>query len=215
MQMTEQGKKIQILIADDHMLIIDGITPFLKESSDIELTGFANDGKELLQILRHTPTDVVLLDLNMPIMDGFETIKFIRKENTKIKIIILSSYDEGHMIEKAKANGANGYLLKNSDKETILQTIRLVAAGQSCFPYRIVHHTSEFDMNDNFKTKYGFSARETEILNLIGQQQTNQQIADKLFLSVYTVETHRKHIMKKSGVKSPAGLMKFILENNL
>jgi DNA-binding CsgD family transcriptional regulator len=91
----------------------------------------------------------------------------------------------------------------------------LVAAGQACFPYRKIHKVNEYDINDGFRKKYGFSMRESEILHLIREQHTNDQIAAKLFISIYTVETHRKNIMKKSGVKSPSGLMKFILENNL
>lgn len=132
-----------------------------------------------------------------------------------MKIIVLSTYNDEHLIEKAKKLGANGYLLKTTNKDELLQTIRLVYKGQACFPYRKPAYRSEFDENDSFLKQLNLTKRELEILVLLKKNYTNQQIADQLFLSIYTVETHRKNIMHKLGLKSPGSLIKFIVEMNI
>jgi DNA-binding NarL/FixJ family response regulator len=205
---------IKIIIADDHLLFIDGLVSLLKEEPGISIENIANDGKELLYLLEKQQPDVALLDINMPGMNGLDTLRYIKQSWPLINVIMLSTYNEPHLIEKAKQNGANGYLLKNCNKEELLQTIRLVFNGQTSFPYQKPAKQA-LDENDHFFRQFSLSKREIEIIHLIKEQFTNQQIADKLFLSIYTVETHRKNIMQKLQLKSPASLMKFILENGL
>jgi DNA-binding NarL/FixJ family response regulator len=207
--------KIKLVIADDHMLFIDGLKLLLGEETDMELINVANDGKELLEIIPRQLPDVVLLDINMPKINGLDAIRYIKQSYPAIMIIMLSTYNEDHLIDKAKQNGANGYLLKNSGKEELLLTIRLVAGGQACFPYLSPKIDNEFTAGDSFLKRFNFTRRESEILQFIKTGYTNQQIADKLFLSIYTVETHRKNIMQKLSLPNPAALMKFIIENNL
>jgi len=206
---------ITLVIADDHDLFINGLELLLKDESWVQVVGIANNGRALLSILPDDVPDIVLLDLNMPGMDGLTTIQYLRQSFPRVKVIILSTYSEGHLIEKARELGANGYLLKNSNKEELFQVIQLVYAGHDCFPHRQPRNASGFDHEDHFLKRMNITARERDIIALIKDNLTNQQIADKLVLSIYTVETHRKNIMQKLGLKTPAALMKFIIEHNL
>ena len=206
---------IKIIIADDHTLFINGLQLLLHDQDWIEVIDIAHDGKELLNILPKTQPDLILLDINMPVLNGLDTARYIKQSFPFIKLIMLSTYNEEHLIDKAKQTGVNGYLLKNSSKDELLQTIRLVMNNQTSFPYLQPKEENIFDKQDNFLKQFNLTKRETEIILLLKDNFTNQQIADKLFLSIYTVETHRKNIMQKLGLKSPAALMKFIIENNL
>jgi len=208
-------KKIKIIIADDHSLFINGLQLLLKEESWIEITDIANDGKELLDILHNNQPDLILLDLNMPTMNGLEASRRIKQNYPNIKLIILSTYNEEHLVEKAKQIGINGYLLKNCNREELLHAMSLVINNQSSFPYFAPKENNLFDRDDNFLKQFNLTKRELGIMDLIKNGFTNQQIADKLFLSIYTIETHRKNIMHKLDLNTPAALMKFIIENNL
>ena len=208
-------EKINIIIADDHVLFIDGLRALLKDEAGIAIIDIANDGKELLDIIKLQPVSLVLLDIKMPKLNGLEAIRYIRQSNRHIKIIILSSYNDDHLVIKAKEYGANGYLLKDCSKEDLLQTIRLVNSGQSCFPYLPPDNTPAFDGKDSFLQHWKLTERELEILQLIGKNYTNQQIGDQLGLTKFTIDTHRKNINQKLGINNPAGLMKFIVENGL
>lgn len=210
----EQGK-IKLIIADDHLLFIDGLRSLLKNEERILIVDVANDGKELLSLLQGQMPDIILMDINMPKLNGLDATKLIKQNYPIIRIIILSTYNEDHLIEKSKEYGANGYLLKNCTKAELLQSIYLVSEGHSCFPYRSPTPSNEFDSSDSFLKSYDLTKRELEIIRLIKFDYTNQQIAEKLFLSIYTVETHRKNIMHKLGLKHPLTLIKFILKNNL
>jgi DNA-binding NarL/FixJ family response regulator len=209
------SKIIQLIIADDHTLFIDGLKLLLKDEQDMHVTAVVNDGKELLNILPTHNTNIVLLDINMPNLNGLDAARYIKQSNPTLKIIMLSTYNDEHLIEKAKTLGANGYLLKTTSKEELLETIRLVDSGQSCFPYRQPKSENFFTDHDHFLKQFNLTKREVEILKMIREENTNQQIADKLFLSIYTVETHRKNIMQKLNLKSPVSLHKFISENNI
>ena len=208
-------KTIRLIIADDHILFIDGLKLLIKDEPDMNLVETAFDGKELLGILPTHRADIILMDVNMPHLNGLDTVRFVKQSYPSLKIIMLSTYNDEHIIEKAKNLGVNGYLLKTTNKEELLQTIRLVYNGQSCFPYRQPTQKNDFDANDSFLKQYNLTKRELEILQLIKNNFTNQQMADQLFLSVYTVETHRKNVMQKIGLKTPSALMKFIIEHKL
>lgn len=209
------SEKINIMLADDHPLFLDGLGKLLVDEPDMVVMNTATNGRTLVDLVRTEQPDLVLLDINMPMLNGLDAIKEIKRDYPKIKIIVLSTYGEEHLIEKAKSNGANGYLLKNANKEELLQSIRLIAAGQSSFPYRIMASQKSFDEEDNFLKKFNLTKREFEILQLIKSGNTNQHIAEKIHLSIYTVETHRKNIMHKLNLNSPSALIKFIIENNL
>ena len=208
-------EKLSLIIADDHTLFIGGLCLLLQSEPGIEILSIAGNGRELMGLLHtHTP-DIILLDINMPGFNGFEALSRIKSFYPKIKVIMLSTYNEEHLIEKAKAGGANGYLFKNADKSELINVIRLVSQGQSCFPYKQPAISPAFDEQDPFLKQFQLTKRELELLQLIKQNRTNQQMADELHLSIYTVETHRKNIMQKLNLKNPVELTKFILQYNL
>jgi two-component system nitrate/nitrite response regulator NarL len=206
---------IKVFIADDHTLFIDGLKLLLKDEAEVVVLDVANDGKELLGLLEKELPDVVLLDINMPGINGLETTRRIKQSHPIVKVIILSTYNEEHLIDKAKQNGANGYLLKNCNKEELLQTLRLVCTGHNCFPANISKSVKDSNLPDSFLKQFQLSKRELEVIEYIKKGYTNQQMAAALFLSIYTIETHRKNIMQKLKLNSPAALMKFILQNEL
>lgn len=207
-------QKIKITIADDHNLFIEGLILLLTGTDNIEIVNVANDAKELLNLMHMNYHDIILLDINMPGMSGLDAVKFLKLHYPQIKVIMLSTYNEGHLIEKTKTYGADGYLLKNSNKEELLTAIYNVYNGGTCFPLRVEPGQSAFE-NDSFLIQFKLTKREKELLQFIKMSQTNQQMADKLNLSVYTVETHRKNIMQKLKLKTPVDLMRFIMQNNL
>jgi two-component system nitrate/nitrite response regulator NarL len=209
------NKTIKVIIADDHVLFIEGLVSLFRDVEDITICGVANNGRELLQLITYEEADIILTDINMPNLNGLEAVRYLRQRNNNTKIIMLSSYQEEHLIEKAKKLGANGYLPKNVNKDDLLQTIRVVQQGISCFPFRAPDKKDLESFDDHFLQQFSLTARENELLQLIKQGYTNQQIANVLSLSIYTVETHRKNIMQKLKLKTPAELIKFILLNNI
>ena len=206
---------VKIIIADDHKLFIDGLQLLLKDEPWIEIIDVANDGKELLDILSHNLPDIILLDINMPLLNGLDATVHIKRTYPQVKIVILSTYNEDHLIERAKKSGVNGYLLKNCDKNELLETIRLVMTNHTSFPYRAPSNAGTLDDDDVFLKQFNLTPREKEIIGLLKNGATNKQIADQLFLSIYTVETHRKNLMRKLGLSSPVSLMKFIMEQGI
>ncbi len=208
-------RNITVMIADDHVLFIDGLKMLLSDEKQITIVDVARNGKELLEKLRFCEPDIILLDINMPVVNGLDSAKRISQTFPEIKIIMLSTYNEEHFIEKSKAAGARGYLLKNCNRSELLETIDKVFHGEYSFPNKALKHPDEFSDHDKFLKQFNLTRREFEIVKLIKQELTNQQIADTLYLSIYTVETHRKNIMQKLGINKPTALMKFIMENNL
>lgn len=208
-------EKIKLTIADDHTLFINGLELLLQDEKNIEILDIVKDSKTLLTSIENKLPDMVLLDINMPGINGLEAAKTLRGKYPALKIIMLSTYNEAHLMDKARKNGANGYLLKTDSKEDLLQAISLVSAGQNCFFNYKPDPINEFQKGDIFIRQFDLTKRELEILQLLKTNQKNQEIANRLFLSIFTVETHRKNIMKKLGLNSPASLMKFIIENNI
>lgn len=206
---------IKIIIADDHTLFIDGLQLVLQDEPDITVEAIANDGKELLALLALQKPDMVLLDINMPQFNGLECTKIISNSYPTVKILILSTYQDNHLIEKAKSLGADGYLSKTTNKLELLQIIRQTANGGSSFPIESSEPHNEFDEADRFLKQFLLTKRELEIIRLIKEGKTNSQIAALLFLSQFTVETHRKNIMQKLGLKTAASLHQFINQHKI
>ncbi|HEX7844991.1 MAG TPA: response regulator transcription factor [Chitinophagaceae bacterium] len=208
------GPVIKIVLADNHRLFIEGLQNLLSDESDIEILDFAFDGKELLGLLNLVQPDVILLDINMPGIDGFETAKRIKKISSHVRIILLTSYDDELFLKKAKDIGVNGYLLKDCGKEDLVDCIRAVHTDDKMFylqPEMTKSVPSDFDRN--FLNKYRITDREIEIVELLKDGLTNYQIADKLSISIHTVETHRKNVMHKLGVNNLASLIKHFNDN--
>jgi DNA-binding NarL/FixJ family response regulator len=211
-----ENEKIRIMLADDHPLFIEGLSMMLRREPDFELCGIANNGREVLEMLPTTKPDLILLDINMPKMNGLETIKYIRQSYPNVKIVMLSGYFDEAIIKEAKIKGANGYLLKSSQRDELIHTIKMVYSGALfATPQQEEPVSGEFLANDKFLAQFNLTKRERELIQLIKNGMTNQEIAQNLHLSVYTVETHRKNIMQKLKLNSPGALMKFIIENQI
>lgn len=208
------SKKATILLADDHLLFIAGLSTLLANEQygyDIQV---AHDGNTVIQMVSKKQSDLILLDIGMPGIGGMEVLKYLDRLYPDIKVIMLSSYNDMHLIEKAKQMGAKGYLVKDSNINELQQAIVDVLGGKVCFPKIAPSLLSDIDANPIIK-QFNLTKREVEIIQLIKAELTNRQIAERLFLSIFTIETHRRNIMHKLKLNSPASLMKFILDFNL
>jgi len=208
---------INILIADDHQLLIDGIKATLAGVEDMNIVAEVNNGYQVLEQLEtELKVDIILMDINMPKLDGLSCTKMVRKKFPDVRIIALSQYDEKRFVKQMMKNGASGYLLKDSGKETLVKAIRTVFGGEPYFCERLSMRliNMELKMQDTKSLFPKLSKRELEILRLIGRELSSQEIADKLFISFHTVESHRANLMSKAGVKNTAGLIRWATEND-
>jgi len=197
--------------------MIDGIKTTLSDTADMQIVAFANNGLEVLKILKQTKVDIVLMDINMPFMDGLDCTKAISQQYPEVKVIALSQYNESRFIKRMMHNGASGYLLKDAQKEDLVKAIRTVFAGEHYYGKNLVSDPTR--INNNRQSKYDelpmLSERELEILNLICSELSCPEIAEKINLSFSTVEKHRANLIMKSGSKNTAGLVRWALENKL
>jgi len=207
--------KIKIAIVDDHQLFRDGIYSLLSLNEHFIVILSANNGRSFFeQLTKENLPDVVLLDLTMPEMDGFEVLKKLRKDHKTIKTIALSMHDDGNYIMKCARSGAYGYLLKNTDPDELVAAINQVYAGKKYFNKAISDRMINIMAIEGSTTKK-LSARETEILHLIAKGHTTKEIASQLYISTRTVETHRVNMMKKLSVKNVAELIKKATQLNI
>ena len=204
---------VKILIADDHVLFNDGLKSILENESDLEICGQVHCGSEVLGFIQTHRTDLVLLDINLPRINGIELISLIKKQNPAIKIIMISMYTDKHFVDECKKSAVPGYILKNASKAELLAGIRKVIKGEIYYDPKLTKYNQP--LQDEFSRKFSLTKREMEILYLIKDNNTNQQIAQKLFLSIFTVETHHRNINLKLGIKKPADLIHFIYQNNI
>jgi DNA-binding NarL/FixJ family response regulator len=209
---------INILIADDHQLLIDGIKTTLSDLEDIKVVEEAHNGYKVIEKLEEgAQVDVILMDINMPMMDGLQCTKTVAKKFPDVKVIALSQYDEKRFVKQMVKNGAFGYLLKDSSKDVLVKAIRTVHSGEKYFCDRLSARliNQELKMENTSSLFPKLSAREKEVLRLIGKEYSTQEIADQLFISFHTVESHRANLMYKAGVKNTAGLIRWAVENDL
>jgi len=206
---------INLLITDDHKLVVEGLELMLESVEDIHIVGKAYNGKEALAVISDNTIDVILLDLNMPVMNGLEVCKKLKKTNSDVKIIILSMMNEKKLLHKLIELGASGYLLKNSGKEELVEAIRNVNNGEKHFEKDVLMQllTNKSIHTNSFIPK--ISKREKEILKLIMSELTSHEIGEKLFISLGTVETHRRNLINKLGVRNTAGMVKKAIEYSL
>jgi len=207
-------QKILLAIADDHQLFLDGLKSLLMEEESIEVIWLANDGREALGKIKYQPPDVLLLDIQMPNFNGIETLQEIQKLYPNVRTIVLSMLQDKPYIEKVHRLGASGYLLKNTGNDELMHAIKTVAAGGKYFSSAItsalLDNSQDGNSPDDLLTK-----REIEVLILITKEMSNQEIAKKLFLSVETVNSHRKNLLRKLDVKNTVGLVKYAIQHKL
>lgn len=218
MKNTDQTP-IKVAIADDHALFRAGVKTALSSKKDIELIAEADNGMQLLHLLRHIEPDVILLDIQMPIMDGIQTLPEIRKVRPDAKVIILSMHNDHSMISKLMEIGANSYLTKNSDSETIYQAIR-TCYDQEFFFNELTNKALLTGLrtkrNDGIHHQDAdLSEKEMRVLKLMCEEKTTKEIADIVEISPRTVEAIRDKLKTKTGAKSMAGLVMYAVKNGI
>ncbi|EAZ82203.1 response regulator [Algoriphagus machipongonensis] len=207
---------IRIALADDHKLFAKGIESLLDEYDDLLITGIYPNGKELIDSLKMDLPDVILTDLNMPVLDGFGVLKSSKKAFPKIKVIVLSMYDDEKIYKKCMKEGADAFILKDADPDELVYTIHEVYDGRHIANFqRVIQQANQSSFYDAFREKFKLSRREVQIIKLIKDGMQNKEIADDLSLSVQTIETHRKNIHSKLHVSSRIELVNKVQDMNL
>lgn len=197
---------ITVVIAEDHQAIIDGIKLAIEFEKDITLVGEVNDGEALLELVEKKNPQVVITDIRMPKCDGICATQKIKNQFPLIKVIAFSMFDQAEAVQQMKAAGAVGYIMKNASLSTLIQAIRTVANGETFFDDQIAF------TNTNTKETILLSSREKEILRLIGEGKMSQEIANQLFISKTTVDSHRKNILKKINFYGKTDLVRYAVE---
>jgi len=213
----------RIILADDHTILRDGIRALLSAEADLEVVGEASNGAEVLAILENTPADVVLMDVQMPVLDGFATMPELRRRFPEVRVLVLTMLDHENYVARMLEAGALGYVLKNAAISEITHAIRTVAANNPflCTEiglnmlYKAVAQSASLPPEDSSASGADLTARELEVLKLIAEGLTNGEIADKLFTSKRTIETHRQNIIAKTQAKNTAALIKLAVGRGL
>ncbi len=207
---------VNILLVDDHTIVTDGLKAMLAGESDYVIKGEAANGQEALEMLRILKVDVILMDIDMPVMNGIDASRVIKKEMPEKKIIILTMHDEKAMIRMLLDIGVDGYLLKNSPKKELLTAIDNVISGSVFLSEEanglMLSAESPQTKNENLSA---LTDREIEIITCIAEGLSNKEIGDKLFISHRTVDTHRTNLMSKLNLHNVAGIVKFAIVNGL
>lgn len=204
---------IDIIVTDDHKMFTEALEGFFTPETGIRLIGSAASGEELMEKLKIAKPHVVLLDINMPGMNGITATSQIRKTYPDIKILIVTMYRTREFIFNLYKLGVDGYLLKNTGKEELIKAVQTVFSGGSYFSADVnntIMNENTYERAEHFtELNPSFSKRETEIVSLLADGLSTQDVADKLFLSYYTVETHRKNLLNKLNLRNTAELIKY------
>ncbi|GAA4296491.1 response regulator transcription factor [Nibribacter koreensis] len=216
--------KYKVILTDDHTIIRDGIKALLQDDLDIQVIGEASSGEELLFLLPSTPADVVVLDIKMPGMDGFETATQVKSLMPTTQVLALTMMDHEHYIMQMLKAGANGYLLKSVGKRELAHAIKTVANGGAYISTEIalnlLHKYCSLEAPKSQEQQSqdsgaDLSKRELEVLNLIADGLTNSEIAEKLFTSKRTIETHRQNLLEKTQTKNTASLITYAFSKGI
>ena len=206
---------IRLIIADDHPLMRDGIKTILEGNQEIEVVGGAGDGEELMSLLETKDADVILMDINMPGMNGIDATQQVKKIHPDIKVLVFSQYDEKRFVKQLLKNGANGYILKNSAASELVNAIHIVHNGGLYLSKELPNIFVEKPKSRTNQLFPKLTKRELEVLQLICEEKSTVEIAELMFLSTNTIETHRANLLLKVGAKNTAGLVKWAIENEI
>ena len=214
----------RLILADDHTILRDGIRALLSAEADLDIVGEASNGAEVLSILESTPADVVLMDVQMPVLDGFATMPELRRRFPEVRVLVLTMLDHENYVARMFEAGALGYVLKNAAISEIKHAIRTVATsnpflcteiGLNMLYKAVAQSASQAADENGGATGADLTARELEVLKLIAEGLTNGEISDKLFTSKRTIETHRQNIIAKTQAKNTAALIKLAVSRGL
>lgn len=213
---------ITVLLAEDHLIVLEGLKALLSYEKDIEIVGEANDGRTAVELAEKLQPDIIVMDIAMPILNGLEATRQVLQRVPKTKVIILSAHNDDAYVKQALDFGASGYLLKQIAGNVLPRAIREVYHSTSCFSpaifRRLVHHREKSRANGEPQPKLEaplLSPRETETLQLIAEGSTNKEAAAKMGISIKTVEKHRHKVMEKLNIHNTAGLTRYAIENGI
>ena len=211
------GTPITVMIVDDHQLIIDGLLTLLKDASDIRVLAEANDGPSILKHIALQQPDVLIMDVDMPMMSGRELAATVRKQYPQVQMLALTMHNDRAVIQAMTQAGAKGYLLKNTSQSDLLQAIRKVVKGKSFYSSEVTETllSPTPETSSQSASLAVLTEREREILVLIAEGLSNTQIGESLFISPRTVDTHRTNLMKKLAVHNIAGLIRYAYRQGL
>lgn len=215
--------KKRIIIADDHIMISDGIAAMLKDNAEYEIVEVARTGYDTIEKTRKIEPDILILDISFPDILGTEVARLVKEISEEIRILVLTQYDNSEYIYQMLKSGADGYLLKNSGKDELITALRVISSGNKYFGKKICEIIVDNMPNEDTKGKNSESdnekilltKREKEIIKLIADDLSNYDIAEKLSLSIRTVETHRRNIMRKLDVKTVVALVRYAVANKI
>ena len=213
----KSDKRITVLLAEDHMIVREGLKRLLESESDIEVVGEATTGRQAVDLAQKLRPDVIVMDIAMPQMNGLEATRQILKASPSVKVIILSAHSDDAYVENATALGAAGYLIKQTSAHFLSEAIREVQKGNTFFSPTVAkrfqkRRQDSLDRKGQPKASgIRLSSRETEVLQLIAEGEANKQIAEKLAISIKTVEKHRDHLMHKLDIHDTAGLTRYAI----
>jgi DNA-binding NarL/FixJ family response regulator len=208
----EQKAPIHIIIADDHQIVIDGLKSLLITHPHIKIVGEAANGEEALALIEKNNVDIAVLDISMPIMNGVEAAKMIKKLYPDIRILILTMHDGSEFIHELMEIGANGYILKNRGMEEFVDALETISKGEEYIKGQVLNTLLDAVRKPKSKVVQ-FTKREKDVLRLIVEDHTTSEISAKLNIANSTVETHRRNLIEKTGVKSSLGLVRYAIEN--
>jgi DNA-binding NarL/FixJ family response regulator len=215
---TSTNKPLEIIVVDDHQMFIDGLKALLRKETNIKITAEALNGFQALEILNQKTFDLAIIDISMPLMLGSELIKIIKKDFPQIKILVVTMYNDIGIIKEILNAEADGYILKNTGKKELLEAINKISDNGTYYSNEVVSILMEKERKKNngqSEIIKSLTERELQIIRLIGKEYSSAQIADELYISHYTVDAHRRNILKKTNTRTFVGLIKFAIENNL
>lgn len=207
----------KVVLADDHQIVLDGLQEILETVAEFQVAGQAKNSRALLTLLGEQHPDLILMDLNMPGKDGLEILNDIKARFPAVKVLVLTMYNSPEIVRRALAQGAGGYLLKDHGRDELLFAMREVLAGRIFVSEQAKRHADETraPFRDDFQAKTALTGREMEILRLIAHSYTNKEIGDKLFISEFTVATHRRNLKRKLHAETTADLVRFAYNHEL
>jgi len=203
---------IKVVFAEDHQALIDGVQSFFESNEEIQIIGTANNGEELVELVKKLKPDVVITDIRMPILDGIAATAQIKKKYPKINVLAFSMFDQPKAVNQMLKAGAHGYILKNSGLKIMKEAIRAVAKGKKYFDPNVILNLEKDKKNKKIQKKGVLSRREKQIMGLIAEGKKSIEISEALFITKFTVDTHRKNMIRKLGLASNTDLMKIAVE---
>lgn len=213
----EENKIIRVLIADDHQMFLDGLKALLKREKNIQVIGEVSNGTQALEFIKKNTPDLLITDISMPGMSGVELTREVKHRYPDVKVLVLTMYNDKEIVGEILMSEAEGYILKNTGRQELSNAINRLIDNSTYYSNEVLNimMTRMKKQKSIEKNTALLTPREIEIIKLIMEELSSEEIAEKLFISKRTVDTHRKNIIQKTNTKTLVGLLKFAIENNL